>query len=218
LLALLPWIVPKARFPSARARRVARLLVPGIALLATALWLAWVEVLDCAPALPFADPAAQARAVLLDPLGFLAVAARSTARQGVEWIESLVGYLGWFNVKLPLLAYVLVPCSLLLATLTNGRDAHALDGRSRLWLVGLGLASGLLLILACYVWWTPLHSPVVRFVQGRYFLPVLPLLLLACPSVELHFGRRHRGWLLASAAALALGLALWANVRAFYLI
>jgi hypothetical protein len=218
LLALAPWIVPKARFPSARARRVARLLAPGIALLATTLWLAWVRMLDCPPALPFADPAAQARAALLDPLGFLGIAARSIERQGVVWVASLVGYLGWFNVKLPRLVYVLVPCSLLLASLTDGRDGRGLDGRSRLWLAGLGLASGLLLLLACYVWWTPPLSPVVRFVQGRYFLPIVPLLLLACPSLELPFGARYRGWLLVAAAAVALALALRANVRAFLLL
>jgi len=217
LLTLLPWIVPKTRFRSARARRVVRLLAPGIALLATTLWLAWVRVLDCAPALPFADPAAQARAALLDPLGFLEIAARSIGRQGVVWVESLVGYLGWFNVKLPRFVYVLVPCSLLLASVTDGRDARALDGRSRLWLAGLGLASGLLLLLACYVWWTPPLSRVVRFVQGRYFLPIVPLLLLACPSVELPFGARCRGWLVVAAAALALGIALRATVRAFLL-
>jgi uncharacterized membrane protein len=218
LLALVPWIVPKTRFGSPRERRVARLLAPGIALLATALWLAWVRTLDTAPALPFAAPADQLRAVLLDPLGFLGIAARSLVRQGVVWIESLVGYLGWFNLELPRSVYVLVPCCLVLASVTDGRDARALDGRSRLWLVALGLASGLLLLLACYVWWTPLSSPVVRFVQGRYFLPIVPLLLLACPSVKLPFGARYRGWLLVAAAALALGLALWATVRAFFLL
>lgn len=215
LLALVPWIVPKARLPSARARLVARLLAPGIALLATTLWLAWVQTLDSAPALPGAHPADQARAALLHPLGFLGVVARSIGRQGVEWLESLVGYLGWFNIPLPGFVYVLVPCALLVASLTNGRDAPALDARGRLWLVGLAAANGLLLLFACYVWWTPLSSRVVRFVQGRYFLPVVPLLLLACPSVELPLGARYRGWLMVTAAAVALALGLWASVRAF---
>ena len=44
------------------------------------------------------------------------------------------------------------------------------------------------------------------------------LLLLACPSVELPFGARYRGWLVLAAAALALGIALWATVRGFLLL
>jgi uncharacterized membrane protein len=218
LVPLVAWVVPRERFGSATQRHAARLLVPGAALLASALWLAWVHTLDPPPALVRAAPGAQARALLLDPVGFLGVALRTLAREGVVWLQSLVGYLGLFNVKLPLLVYALVPGALLLASLTDGRDPSALDLRARAWLLGIGLASGLGVLVAAWVWWTAPSSPVVASVQGRYFLPLVPLLLLALPSVPTPLAERHRASIAAAVAAACLGLALHANVRAFLLV
>ena len=48
-------------------------------------------------------------------------------------------------------------------------------------LVSLALCFGTVFatLLIMLMSWTPLDSPVVEGVQGRYFLPVLPLALLA---------------------------------------
>ena len=51
--------------------------------------------------------------------------------------------------------------------------------RQRVWTGFLCAACGGLTMLSMLIAWTPVSSRVILGVQGRYFLPFLPVLLLA---------------------------------------
>ena len=101
-------------------------------------------------------------------------------------MQGWVGVYGYDYWPVPGLTYLLYP----LAVIASLRQDPALptpDKRTRIVLIVLFVVGFLLTITSLYIAFTPVKSLVVAGVQGRYFTPVMPLLLLALvglPFVE----------------------------------
>lgn len=93
-------------------------------------------------------------------------------------------YLGNLDTVLdvPYLVVVLLTgCLLALAFRKPGENVVVTGGR-RIWIWVLCLACAGATMLSMLIAWTPVSSPVISGVQGRYFLPFLPVLLLTCKN------------------------------------
>ncbi len=132
-----------------------------------------------------------------------------------------IGVLGWLDTWLPPRVYSLYPCLLGLAVFT-GPAPRRTEVLPPWWApgftAGIFLASAVLLSLACYLSWTPPGAARVEGLQGRYFLPLTPLLLLWLPPLASLPESRLRlvrltvflAWLyLAGLSALALYHRYW---------
>ncbi len=96
------------------------------------------------------------------------------------WISSGVGILGWLDV--PVRNAFPWGIIILLYTIFGwGSDSIPFSKR-RVWLL-VALAFSFLVILTQYLSFTPIGVSWVEGVSGRYFLPVLPLVILAVPSL-----------------------------------
>ncbi len=60
-----------------------------------------------------------------------------------------------------------------------------LSGGPRIWAVIVCAACFCAILGSMLIAWTPISSPYIQGVQGRYFLPFLPVLLLACKNDRL---------------------------------
>ena len=78
---------------------------------------------------------------------------------------------------------------LLTAGLVGEKDQPALPGKTRITLVGVSLLVILATFAGMLISWTPVGCETILGVQGRYFLPVLPLLLLALPGNRIRLER-----------------------------
>lgn len=100
-----------------------------------------------------------------------------------EFWRQVIGVLGLFDTVLAYWVYPVVSV-LLLATFFVRLDA---DRPERYRLARAALASALLYVLAVllifYLIWTPVHDTAIRGVQGRYFVPILPLLAIATAAL-----------------------------------
>ena len=76
---------------------------------------------------------------------------------------------------------LLTGCLILLALKKPGETAELKGGR-RLWVFGVCLGCFGAILGSMLIAWTPLSSPYIQGVQGRYFLPFLPVLLMACKN------------------------------------
>ena len=104
---------------------------------------------------------------------------RSIVQNGDHYLRTLVGGslsyytldLAWFWVVALylLLAYAALPAQ-------NGKLS---TGRLRGFGAAAAILSCLLAVTGCLLW-TPTHYETLYGLQGRYFLPVLPALLLTC--------------------------------------
>ncbi|WP_028232210.1 DUF2142 domain-containing protein [Paraburkholderia mimosarum] len=139
-----------------------------------------------APVTPPRSEAGQIAWVLHHPLEIPRVAWATLQHNGVFYYESMVGILGWLDTPMHRDYYrvaALMGVALAVATALERRGAApTVRGVDRVVIALALLASVALIFAALYVSWTPVGQRIVDGVQGRYFLPLLPLLALLLPE------------------------------------
>lgn len=118
--------------------------------------------------------------ILRHPVATVLLFMRSAVENGDHYIRTLVGgslsyytvdlAWGWVAVLYLLLAYAALP--------VHGARLQP-SGKARGWCCAAAAVCCLLAVAGCLLW-TPIRYDTLYGLQGRYFLPVLPLLLLTC--------------------------------------
>jgi hypothetical protein len=122
------------------------------------------------------SPGLQMRCIAADPGRFSRILANDILRRGPAYLEQVVGHLGWLNVRLPL---ALIAAELLLLVVATACASVRIHPSMRL-MAMLAFAAGITAVLVSqYLVWTPVCSPALEGVQGRYFVPLLPLAIVA---------------------------------------
>ena len=158
--------------PRKRLLAVLALVVAGVALAA------WTTSSAYYPMRPdvFTDARQQSAHVMHFPLRFLRVAAADYLTHAPVYFEQLTGRLGWLDVFLP--RFIRIAFALLFAYLAATMNVQ-LRLRERLLVAAAFVATLLIVSLSQYLIWTPVNADEIHGIQGRYFLPVFPLLLIA---------------------------------------
>lgn len=117
-----------------------------------------------------------------EPLTFFRILARSFYYNGDFLWTSTVGLLGWLNLWLPGWTYWAIGLGFALGIYSETRTAQ-IPIAGIAWLLLLAASSVFLTELALYLMWTPVAADKVEGVQGRYFIPVLPLVGFCLASV-----------------------------------
>jgi uncharacterized membrane protein len=121
------------------------------------------------------------------PLDFLSLFWHTVRAKGFWWTVSLVGVLGWLDTHLPIGFLIPYPLAIILLAMFGPSSAKTIWlFRSRWGL--LAVAAAILLPFATiglmdYVSWTDLGARRVEGIQGRYFLPLVPVALLVTPQL-----------------------------------
>jgi len=129
-------------------------------------------------ALQGADPTQQVLFILSSPLLFIKIISLDVWKNTLAYMQGWVGVYGYDYWPVPGLTYLLYPLAVI-ASLWQDRALPVPDKRTRIVLAVLFVVGYLLTITSLYIAFTPVKSLVVAGVQGRYFTPVMPLLLLA---------------------------------------
>jgi uncharacterized membrane protein len=152
------------------------------------------------------------------PLRFAHVCAATIAEHGSIWFEQL-GYLGWLDTKVNPLAMHLLLVSLVLLGLADHADPFCPSwGLKAMAMVAAGLCT-LVILFCCYVAGCTIGATLIIGPQGRYWVPVLPLLLLPLYNRSVRV-RSHQQMLLYLSAAVSsavLVVAAAGFVRRYYL-
>ncbi len=129
-------------------------------------------------ALEGADPTQQISFILSAPLVFIRIISLDVWTNTLAYLQGWVGVYGYNYWPVPGLTYLLFPLAVIGSLWLDEPDPTP-DNRTRLVLVILFILGYLLTITSLYIAFTPVKSLVVAGVQGRYFTPVMPLLLLS---------------------------------------
>lgn len=119
---------------------------------------------------------------LSNPMEFVLLSVRTVFLNGDEMLETMLGTkLGWLDVYVSRLAVYGMLLLMALSALRRKdgarRPAFA-EGRAfRLCSLAAALLSVGMVFVSMFISWTPRESTVISGIQGRYFLPLLPLCL-----------------------------------------
>lgn len=175
---LLVGLVPA--MPGARLRGV---VMNGVVVLfATGVAIGWLALNSglALTRLPGTDVHAQAAFLIAQPMAFPSILWGNLRTDAARYLVEMVGMIGWLAMPLPPTAYLLSLLGMTLAILIRRPGEPELPRLAGIWQLLL-VAGGIALVaLALHLTWNVVGSPVILGVQGRYFLPLLPLLLLAC--------------------------------------
>lgn len=184
-------------------RGVACLLIGMVS--AAAAWLfsaaAW------APVPPPRSMSGQMAYLLLHPEAIFEIARATVRANGIFYLQSFVGILGWLNVYLAPRYYIAAGFAGILAGIWSAcasPNTGAHSNGDRVWLIVSALMCVGMIFGALYLTWTPVQAPIVEGVQGRYFVPLVPLIGLALAGAA-PIGELTRGGIIAS-RLLAVGL------------
>ncbi len=117
--------------------------------------------------------------------------------QSQQYHLTMVGaYLGNLDpvLDVPYLLVMLFTACLLLLCFRKPGEQLLLSGIRRYWIWFLCLSCAGAALLSMFLAWTPIGAKVISGVQGRYFLPFLPVLLMSLKNdvLVLTKERNHR--------------------------
>jgi len=124
------------------------------------------------------DSAGQVAYLSQDAFRAMRIVVRSVVVHAEMLGQSTVGLLGWLKVPLPAWVYDLLALALPLSAFAEARRVR--EGvLGAAWLALVAVAVVPPIELALYLGWTPVGAYAVEGLQGRYFLPALPMLGMA---------------------------------------
>lgn len=163
------------------------------------------------------DPAAQARHVVGAPLAFLALVAHTVQARYLSYFHWMIGMLGRGDTPMPGWFYPAFGLGLLGCLILESGGSQGLGWRPRMLMIAAAAASVLLIYAAQYVSWNSPGSPgPIEGVQGRYFLPLVPLAILSFPPLMARSADLLAAALASAQSALCAIVCLWAVIFRYY--
>lgn len=187
ILILLTFLIPISRFGNLRNKLIliaSQFIVVG---LLSIQWLALTAPVFMPP--PDASPMSQILYIFSHPFLFLQQVLITTLSNYRFYLATMVAYFGWITIPVPIWVYVIFAIIVILGILIDSQEQdNLLSFQSRFFLLGTFLAYYLLVQASLYVLWTPYQAnTIIQGIQGRYFIPALPMAIYSIASKRLFF-------------------------------
>jgi len=218
-LALLALAIPAPRFESAKRRwiSISAIVLPSLAAGLGWMWLVKTSFFAGARYETWggrAFPDGQAAFVIEHPIAFMRILFDTilTTPFIPRAAVGAIAEMGHMSIHLPAIAYLVLSLPLAGAiTLDPTAPRVPYPWRVRAWGAAVFAGCFTLTMALLYIQWTGYQAPIIRGFQGRYLLPILPLLFPLVRPVKWATPRRARACVILL-ALIGLPLALWALV------
>ncbi len=185
-LCLMLFIIPKERFRSKKDYYLNVAALGALIVGLNALWLAYAGTVLATPYTGGANAALQVSYVLGNLPRFVWTCVKTVLQNGGVYYNWMLGsMLGWLNISIPwVIVYGLTLCLLYAFCFDSGLKTPK---KAAAWIFALcSFAVVALTFASLYVQFTPVGNGLVNGIQGRYFLPLLPLaafvIKVLCPE------------------------------------
>jgi uncharacterized membrane protein len=183
-LIFLSLAIPTARFGRLQKKILFVAIQLGIAVIFSYVWTRGIAT-NLLPTLEMVAPLKQLAFIILNPLHFLSTLFTTLNIDFEFYFYTFVGYFGWLTTPLPNFVYLIFLVVLVIAFFGDTRKPFALTQQQKfiflivlcLYIVGI--------MLSMYLYSTPLAADQISGVQGRYFIPVFPILLYLIVSLDI---------------------------------
>ena len=175
-------LLPKEKFKNTKQKWINIILIGGIALVINLIWLK----ISASYLTDFrgGDSKFQVLNILMQPINYMQMLLYSLDLYGNNYILSMFGSnLGWgelvnLNSIIPYALFIL----LIGITIIENDIKDKFNVFDKIIIILIILAIGGLIFTSLYVQWTTVGSTSIQGVQGRYLLPILPLIAILVGS------------------------------------
>lgn len=126
--------------------------------------------------------------IVQNPWHFLSLVGATLKTNHRFYLESFLGRLGWLDTAIPLGTRFLYGSTLLLLAFCDRVENVYFGYRQKILSAAVFAAVCFGLFITFFIAWTKLSDPYIDGIQGRYFIPVVPLFLL------IFYRNRPRSW------------------------
>jgi uncharacterized membrane protein len=177
VLAAMTIMIPMERFAGIKRKAAFLCIVAGAAIAVNIIW-AWL-VRGVVTTEAWADPQKQTQFILAHPWEYVRVLGNTLEVWRQKYYEWYIGVLGWLDCWLPAWVYPSYAVMILAVPLLDMGQGRTIMIKERLLLVGVVVATLLLIATSQYITYTIPMDATIRGMQGRYFIPLtIPALML----------------------------------------
>jgi uncharacterized membrane protein len=220
LLPLLVFIIPREKFISYRWKIGSVLVIPGVCIAAAAAWALAVR----SSFMPYRgdvyiDPDKQFSVILSNIPGFIDMAAAEYLNNIAYYFTAFFGQLTWHDLFVPAwLPPVLFVEVLALAFFASGGEA-GLKISARVLFAAIAAGTAFIVAAMLYATWSEVGGDRIEGIQGRYFIPIAPLLFLLLCNQRSRIGKLERSapLLVTAVAAVSICVTLYSIVTRYYI-
>ena len=116
---------------------------------------------------------------LANPSGAIHIFAKTIKKYGASYLTRMLGSsLGWLRVEIPwyvILGFIVI---IFMAMVNDKNEDIKIKNTHKVWTLMLCLGSSLLIMYSMFTGHTPQGWDVIEGIQGRYFIPLLPMFYL----------------------------------------
>ncbi len=134
------------------------------------------------------DPAEQVRYILREPTIYTRIMVVSLLHTAPSAAVHYIGKFGWEKNYLPwpFIIALLMGLFAIISAIPDGNDIF--DSAQRILLLTCAVSMTVALAVVMYLLWNPVGASFIHNLGGKYFIPIVPLLLLTC------LNNRLAGW------------------------
>ncbi len=174
-------LIPASRLGTSRSYWSGFIAVMGATFLSVAAWAIILRgIYSPADVMVGMDPHLQVHFILTHPFEFAGAVLR-TVSQAPMYLQQYIGVLGWLDTRLPrwlvIAELIVIAVVCLQDTSRHLRLAQCLNA------IGIATVVSATVMVIIYVTWEPVGSGVIHL-QGRYFVPVGPLMVIAISGLK----------------------------------
>jgi len=179
-------LIPPRRFGGRRRFAIVLLLIASACIIPLLLWASLTPGLDMViyPSASYVNAHRQFEFLKAHPAAFVQIPLLSAQRDGILVILSFIGRLGWLNIRLSPVFIAGYYIALILSCRPDADEPRlANPWKFAAIILAAVIASTEAVLLLNYLFWTSVGAPRVDGLQGRYFIPIAPAMLLLVYSV-----------------------------------
>lgn len=183
VLILLFLLIPAGKFKSAKQKYQYGIFVTGAGIVSYVLWSLTLRLRVGTLMNSGGYAGEQIEFILSDPLRYAGVLLNSMYVNREYYFQSFIGNLGWLDTSFPV-TFLLIYAVILVLSFLYDESPIQINFMHKSALFLVGLFALILVQTALYIIWTSIPeiggvgSDVISGVQGRYFIPIAPLLFI----------------------------------------
>lgn len=131
--------------------------------------------------------------------------------------EILGTRLGKLNINIPWYLVIAILILLFISVLPDEKETRFIDRKGKIWMGFIVLAGSALIMTGMLFAWTTIDSKYIYGLQGRYFYPYVPLILLIMRRPGLAWKSKNPGCLISMTVALNFAVSVFVIWCLYYL-